>query len=192
MAAEAIVGLERAGQGGGALALVAVGVGVGPELKQRADEALHLAVCLRAIRARLAHGDSTPLAGQLPAALEAGAVVGEDAFDADPVPGVEALQRGEKGERRVGALVRVDTGKAEPAGVVDGGEDALPAGAARSLAAVACHPVPACADAAELLHVDVHELARAPALVADDRLARGGLSQARAAAAAQDGVHGRG
>jgi hypothetical protein len=48
------------------------------------------------------------LAGIGPAALEAGAVVGQDAVDGDPVPPVEADELVEEGEGRVGALVRAE------------------------------------------------------------------------------------
>src|ERR671919_311308 len=75
---------------------------------------------------------------------------------------------------------------------LDRGEDVLPAGPARALAAVAGDAMAAGADAPELLDVDVHELARAGALVADDLRTRQGRPQSRGAMAAQDRVHGRG
>jgi hypothetical protein len=52
--------------------------------------------------------DAAAVAAVVPAALEAGAVVGEDAFDRDPVGGVEGAALVEEGERGVGCLVRVD------------------------------------------------------------------------------------
>ena len=85
---------------------------------------------------------------------------------------VEALQRGEEGERRVGALVGEDAREAESSGVVDGNEDVLPAGSAAAVAAIASDAVARLDDATQLLDVDVDELARALALVADDRLWR--------------------
>ncbi|HET8786470.1 MAG TPA: hypothetical protein VFM38_12600 [Candidatus Limnocylindrales bacterium] len=62
-----------------------------------------------------------------PAAFEAGAVVGEDALDLDPVAAVEAVAGLEEGERGVGGLVRVDASEAEPCCVVDRHEHVLPA-----------------------------------------------------------------
>jgi hypothetical protein len=112
---EAIVGLERRSQGGGPVTLVLIRVGVGPELEQCADEALDLPIRLRPVGARLSDPDPQPGAPFGPAALEASAVVAEDPLDLDPVLGVEALELGEKGERRVGALVRVDAGAGERA-----------------------------------------------------------------------------
>ena len=106
---------------------------------------------------------------------------------------VEALAGGEEGERGVGCLVGVDASEAEPGGVVDRGEDVLPAGLAlRTLAAVAGDAVAGPDDPPELLDVDVQQLTGALALVADDRLTRHARHQARAAVPAQDRVHGRG
>ena len=78
-----------------------VAVGVGPELEQGAEEALDLAVGRRPMGPRLADGDPAPLAALCPATFEAGAVVGEDALDPDPVQAVEALAGGQEGQRRV-------------------------------------------------------------------------------------------
>ncbi len=69
------------------------------------------------------------VAGVGPAALEAGAVVGQHALDLDAVRAVEADELVEEGERRVGRLVGVDGGEAEPGVVVDRHEQVLPAGA---------------------------------------------------------------
>jgi hypothetical protein len=75
---------------GGAVAFVLVGVGVGPDLEQRADEALCFAVGLWPVGPGLADRDLVAVARLAPAALEAAAVIGDHALDRDPVPAVEA------------------------------------------------------------------------------------------------------
>jgi hypothetical protein len=74
------------------------------------------------------------------------------------VAAVEALADSEEGECRVGALVRIEVGEAEPAGVVDRDEQVLPAGTAAALAPVAGDAVAGPDNPAELLNVDVQQL----------------------------------
>ena len=112
---------------GGALVLVRVWVGVGPAFEQGADDALCFSVGLWPVGPRLLDADLALAAGVRPAALEALAVVAEYPLDTDAVTAVEAQQLLEKGERRVGGLVGVQTGEAEPAGVVDGDKQVPPA-----------------------------------------------------------------
>jgi hypothetical protein len=64
---------------------VLVGICVRPALEQGADEAFGFAVGLRAIGAGLLDDDSVLAAGLGPAALEAGAVIGEYTLDGDAV-----------------------------------------------------------------------------------------------------------
>src|SRR6266571_5552459 len=104
VSAEAIVGVEGGGQSGETVAFVFVRVGVGPDLEQGADEAFDLAVGLRPVGAGLADGDRLSVAGLAPATLEAGAVVGENALDRDPVPAVEAHAGLEEADRGGGGL----------------------------------------------------------------------------------------
>jgi hypothetical protein len=114
-------------------------------------------------------------------------------LEPDPVLAVEALAGLEEGQRRGGRLARVEAGEAEPARVVDGGEEVEPAGLALGpLGAVAGDAMAGADDPAELLDVDVQQLARALALVADHLARRQGRPQPRAAVPAQDCVHGRG
>ncbi|HKS78438.1 MAG TPA: hypothetical protein VJQ07_06175 [Gaiellaceae bacterium] len=138
-------------------------------LEQRADQSFRFPVCLWPVRARLADGDFLLVAGVLPAAFEAGAVVGEHALDLDPVPAIEADALGEEGDCRGGGLVGVDACEGEPAGVVDRDEQVLPARETLGpFRAVACDAVAGTDDPAELLDVDVQQLAGPLALVADD------------------------
>src|SRR5581483_7834609 len=104
----AIVGVERAWECLGALVFVVVAVGVCPALEQGSDEALCFSVGLRAVGACLADADLELVAALAPAAFEAGAVVGQDTLDPDPVAAVEAVTGGKESERGVGGLVGVD------------------------------------------------------------------------------------
>ena len=100
--------------------------------------------------------------GVCPAALEAGAVVGQHALDRDAVGAVEADELVQEGERGVGGLVGIDARRSRAG-----------SGRRSPRTGTASRPCLACAraiagdavagpeDAAELLAVDVHELARA-------------------------------
>jgi hypothetical protein len=146
----AIVGLERVRECLGALLFVAVAVGICPALEQGADEALGFPVGLWPVGARFADADPELVAALAPAALEAGAVVGQDALDPDPALAVEAIAGGEEGERGVGGLVGVDGGEAEPGRIIDENEQVLPAGLApRSFRAVAGNAMPRLDDPAD-------------------------------------------
>src|SRR5262249_52817637 len=99
----------------------------------------------------------------------------------DAVAFVEADELGEEGGRAVGRLVGVHAREAEPGVIVDRDEQVLPAGLALGLTTtIAGNAMPGLEDAAELLAVDVHELAAALSLVADDFLAHSARDQARA------------
>ena len=113
--------------------------GVGPAFEQGADETLGLAVGLRPVGPCPFGHDLALVAGVVPAAFEAGAVVGEDALDGDAVLLVEALAGGQEADRRGVGLVRVELGVGQSGGVVDGDEQVLPAGVA--LGALARSPV---------------------------------------------------
>jgi hypothetical protein len=178
VSSEAIVGVERGLEGCSPFALVPVRVGVGPELEQHADKALCLAVSLRPVGTRLPHRDPSPPAALGPAPLEAGAVVAEDALDPDPLASVEALA-GSQGRRAPSRRSRRHRGGRSRAGWrrrsrrTGRGSRPCP-----SPGAVAGDAMAGGNDPAELLHVDVDQLAGSLALVADDRAAiRGGRSR---------------
>ena len=104
-----------------------------------------------------------------PAAFEACAVVGEHALDPDAVAAVEALQFIEEGDRGVGGLVRVDDARTRAGWRRRSrrtGTASLPCRARRR--SVAGDAMAGHDDPAELLDVDVQELARPLTLVADD------------------------
>jgi len=104
----------------------------------------------------------------------AASVVGEDPLDRDPVAGIEAPGPAEEVGRRHWALVGQLLGIGEPAMVVDREVDPVPADPAVPVPGIdAVDPVTAAwADPAEHLRVEVDELTRPIALVADDRRPR--------------------
>jgi hypothetical protein len=93
-------------------------------------------------------------------------------LDPYPVPAVEASAGRKEGERGVGRLVRVEAGEADPARIVDRGEQVAPASAAAAPGAIAGDAAARNTDPSQLLDVDVQKLARPLALVANDLLPR--------------------
>ena len=168
-----IVEVEGRRQGVQSFWLVLVGVGVGPALEQGVDEAFCLAVGLGAVGAGLLDGDCVRGAGLGPAAFEAGAVVGEQALDADAVRSVEAHQLGQEGCGAIGCFVGVDGGESQSGVIVDRHVEELPAGSApRSLASIVGDAVARREDTPKLLAVDMDELTRVAALLADNPFPR--------------------
>jgi hypothetical protein len=110
-----------------------------------------------------------------------GAVVGQQPLDGHAVAAVEEERAAQERDRRGRLLVREHLGVGEPGAVVDRDVHELPTdlqaphalsvGASARVAAPARHPMSGAArDPAELLDVDVDQLARARALVALGRL----------------------
>jgi len=108
-----------------------------------------------------------------------GAVVGEDAFDVDAVAGEEGDCAAQETGSGFGAFIGEHFDVGEPAVVVDRDVDEVPAGVAgpaavdRDLAlalSAAADAVAGTRNAAQILDVDVHELARPLTLVADGLL----------------------
>src|SRR3954452_20641302 len=104
-----------------------------------------------------------------------GAVVGHQTLDPDAAGAVEGERTAQEADRRRRLLVDQHLDVGEPRCVVDADVDELPADPARALTvgAVAARAVArSLADPAELLDVDVDELAGSGALVGDRRLPR--------------------
>src|SRR5215207_5495159 len=150
-----------------------VGPGIGLLSERGLDEALGLAVGLGRVGLGSDVLELEPFAGAREGeGFVAGAVVGHDAGDRY----AEAVVIGdgglEEGDRALRLLVRHDHGEGDARGVVDADMDELPAGAFTSGPCVALPPAVAgdavadLVEAAELLDVDVDELARVLAFVA--------------------------
>jgi hypothetical protein len=147
------------------------GRGVGPLADAGLDKPLGLAVGLRGVGpgALVGHGMAGECFGKALAAV-GGAVVGHDALGDDAMrlePGQCSI---EEGHGTLLPLIGQHGGEGQARGVVDGDVQVLPAGAALiALAgAVAGDAVADAVDPAELLDVNVDQLARMLALVADD------------------------
>jgi len=159
---------------GGSVLGVVVDGAVGPCAQCRLDEALGFAVGLRPVRSGEAVFEAESAAGVVEGlGAECRAVVGEHASDA-------YAQRAEVGhgvaQELYGtglALIGVQVGEADARMVVDCHKQELPAGAVDRVAPIAGDSVARSFDAAELLGVDVNEIAGMFMLVAHDRF--GGL-----------------
>jgi hypothetical protein len=170
---------EPAVKGGGALGAVAVDRAVGPARQQRADEALGLAVRLRPVGPCAEVPDPERATGDRVGGRAVGrTVVGQHALDLDPLPVEEGDRPAQEADRCCRLLVSEHLGVGEPAAVVDRDVDEVPANrfaladvgidaVEASVALEARDPLAGAAmDPAELLDVDMDELAGALALVA--------------------------
>ena len=152
---------------------------MGPFLEQDPVEPFDFAVGLGPVGAGAFVGDAGLVEDGPPeAGSVAGAVVGEDSFDADAVLGEERV--GSMPERCcAGALfVGEDLGVHHSGAVVDGGvqEPVADVGVCRAwgLSSAVDPPAAAVGDPCELLDVDVDEFAGPVPLVAPNRFAVGG------------------
>src|SRR4249919_2739686 len=165
----------------GSFAAGGVDGAVGPAGEHGADEALCFAVGLWPVGAGTEMTDAEPPAREsVDGGAVGGAVVGDEPFDGDPVAAVKGDGAAEESDRSCRFLVGEHLGVSEAAVVVDCDVDVLPAdgvadpaGGVGALwvvgrAAVTADSL-ACTtyDAAELLNVDVDELARPRALIGD-------------------------
>src|SRR5215212_6949881 len=119
----------------------------------------------------------------------AGAVIREDALDADAEAAEEGDRAAEEAGRGRALLVGEHLDVGEPGGVVDGDVDELPTDPAAPRSAVAVDAVAGTADLAQLLDVDVNELARTRPLVAVGPLVRLQPRQPAQPVAADDRAH---
>src|SRR5262245_27467241 len=169
---------------------------VGPAVGQGADEAFCFAVGLRSVWAASEVADAERAAGDgVDGGAVAAAVVGQHAFDADPVLTIEGDRAAEEACGCCRFLVGEHFRVGEAAVVCDGDVHILPAdpvatdaggvgGAATLVLALTAADAFAGAsfDPAELLDVDVDELARTRAFVAPRRLEPDPAQAAHAAA----------
>jgi hypothetical protein len=122
-------------KGRGALVACAVDGAVGPAGEQGADEALGLSVRLWSVGACAEVADAEQATGERVDARAVGAaVVGEHALDADAVALEERDRPVQEGNRACRSLVTEHLRVGEPAVVVDGDVDVLPADGAADVA----------------------------------------------------------
>src|SRR6266566_3627346 len=187
-----VVPAEVAGERARAVAAAGVGEAVCPFAQQCFEERFGFTVGLRPSGAGVAAGDAELCAGGRPSVRAvAVAVVAEDAFDGDAAVAVPAEGAAEEGDAIGGALARQQLCVGQARVVIDREVQVLPAGVTVAREPVAMDALADRPETAELLDVDVNELARPLALVADDR-APCRSRQPRDAIAAEHLPHGRG
>ncbi len=165
--------------------------GVGPLLEQRPDQTLGLPIRLWPIRPREPVADPKIVTGdgEVSAPIAA-AVVGQDPLDRDAMGRIETPGPFEEASRRDRRFVGEFLSVGQPAVVVDREVDPVPADAAMPVDLDAGDPVTATRpDPTEHLRVEVDELTRPFALVADDRWPGLKSVESSQTLAPEDGVH---
>ena len=174
MGSASVVPPQVARERAGAVRARGVGVAVGPLPEQRTDEALRLAVSLGPAGAGPQMTDRVYRAGPAPEVRLVGvAVVGQHALYRDPPLPVPGERSPQERHRVLAPLGREELGVGEATVVVDGDVKVLPAGTGAAGDAVPQDALAHVPEAAELLGVDVEQLAWALAFVAHHRLPRG-------------------
>ena len=166
-----IVPVEPSGHVGGPLLGGMVGFGVEPLAQGGLDEALGLSVGAGPVRpgCDVAGADCDEGVLEGPAVGVGKGVVGHDALDAYAAAGEPTDGTVEEAGASLAALVGQDLGVGEARAVVDGDVQVLPAEASLAAGAIAGDAVADAVDAAELLGVDMDQLAGPGALVAHRR-----------------------
>src|ERR1039458_9895701 len=176
-----VVVIEPSVKRGGALGARAVDRAVGPATQEGADEAFGFAVGLGSVGAGAEVADPEGAAGgSVDRGAVGAAVIGQDPLDGDAVAGVEGDSTSEKADDGASALIGQDFGVGQAGAVIDSDVHALPAcGLAPDAKGVlASWPqapggrsgepgAGAAVDPSQPLDVDVDQLTRPLALVAD-------------------------
>src|SRR5216683_5210600 len=173
MGSPVIVVGEEFGEFLSALDRGGIGAVVGPATQERLDKTFSFSVGAGSVGsgAQVAQAESSAGGGEAVRAI-AGAVVGHDAGDFDAVTGVPGDEASEEGGSGRGSFVSQNLGVSQSGGIVDGDVNELPAGASAALPAVAGDTVADDLNAAQLLGVDMYELAGLVSLVAADGFCR--------------------
>jgi len=146
-----------------------IGAGVSPLASDGLNEALGLPIGLRSIRSgeEVTETELVTSSGEELGAIS-GAAIGEDALDRDPMSGIERDGLVESGEHTRGLFVWEERGEGETGMIIDRDMEALDAGPWVAEGAVAGGAHSRTREAAQLLDVQVEELAGVVAFVADD------------------------
>ena len=164
-----IVVVKVVGKEGGAVVGGVVGAGIGPLAGDGLDEALGLAIGLRAVGA--GEGVFEPevaTGGGKELGAISGAAIGEEAPDVDAVIPIEGDGLVEGLEDAGGLFIGMKGGEGQAAVIVDGDVEALHAGPGVAVGAVAGGADAGFLEAAELLDIEVEEVAGGGVFVADD------------------------
>lgn len=191
-----VVAMQPNGERIAAFLFTDVGPGVGPFVEEGAVEAFDLPVGLWTVGAGAFVGD--PCIGQCvgsSARAVAGAVVGQDALDGDPGLAEEVLRPGPERGGGLFLLIGEDLAVGQAGIVLNGVVEIAVAPANTVLAAdlTAQHLMAATVgDVAELLDIDMYQVAWCGVLVASDDASRGAVQvrQAGDSVSAEYSVHG--
>ena len=144
--------------------------GIGPLAGDGLDEAFGLAVSLRAIRfgEEMLEAELMAGGGEGFGAI-GGAAIGEDLLDFDPVSGVETDGLPQSDENALGPFIWEQASEGEAGVVVDGDVETFNAGSWVAEGAIAGGADAWAKEAAQLFDVEVEEVARGSAFVAQRR-----------------------
>ena len=192
-----VIVVKVEGEEGSAVVAGVIGACVGPLAGDGLDEALGFSVGLWAVGfGELVFEAELEAGGGEEFGAVGGAAIGEDARDGDAVIFVEGDGLVESGEDAPGFLVREEGGEGEAGMIVDGDVEAFDAGAWVAVGFVAGGADAGPGEAAELLDVEVEEVAWSVAFVAEDgrfwRFERGETMEAMSAENARKSGGGNG
>src|SRR5437867_2441579 len=174
-----------------ALLRVEVMANVGPLAQSGLDEAFSLAVGARSVRTGEAVLDAELEAGGAEeAGAIAGAVVSEQAANADAVLGIEGDGGAQEGDGGLALLVGEDAGEGEAGVIVDGDVQSLPAGELRAAAPTAIAANGDLLIAGHALDVEMEQIAGSGMLVAQHRGSGMRMTPAVQLSAAEDATDG--
>ena len=177
----------------GALLGAGVGASVSPFSQSGLDEAFGLAVGARRVRAGKAMADAETMASiaEEPRAI-ARAVVGQQTTNVDAEGAVVSDRSMEESHGGVAAFIGQDLREGEAGVVVDGDVNELPAGAATALGLVGGNAMTGAEEAAELLDVEMQQIAGAGMFVAAHGPSRFEIADTTEAFAVQNAADGSG
>lgn len=148
-----------------------IGSAVSPTAQESLDESFGLSVGAGTVGPGAQMAQAEALAGRGEAAgYVAGTVVGHDARDVDSMAGVPGDQPSKEGDSGGRSFISQDFGISQTGSVVHGNMDELPTSTSSALFAVASNAMADDLDAAQLLDIDVDELARQIPLIAANGL----------------------
>src|SRR5450432_2496508 len=159
--------MEVVGKESSAVAAGVIRTGIGPLAGDGLDEAFGLAVGLRAIGfgEEMREAELEAGGGEEFGAI-GGAAIGEELLDGDAVSGVEAEGQVQSMEDAGGAFVREETSEGAAGVIVDGDVEAFEAGAWIAEGAITGGAHAWAMKAAELLNVEMEEVAWGRAFIA--------------------------
>lgn len=164
-----VIVVKIVGKKGSTVETGVIGSGISPFAGDGLDEALGLAVGLGSIRSGEEMFEAElPAGGRKEFGAISGTAIGEDALDRDAMSFIEADGLLESVQHAGSFFIGKQTSEGEAGMIVNGHMEGLDAGARVALSPIAGGTHPGVREAAQLLDVEVKELAGMVAFVADD------------------------